>query len=478
MTRGTERDKNILWTDGIVYYSFHKSVSGKFRADINRAISTLETLTCLQFRRRRNEIDYVIFSARQNAGCASYIGRVGGRQTIDLGPGCEDQAIVLHEICHALGMWHEQSRPDRDDYVQILKDNIERNAQSQFRKRNKFYIDSLGSRYDYGSVMHYDLNAFAKRSELETMKVINQREYRRQGQPDIGFGPTLSKLDVTQLNRLYNCPRSGVPGYLTVHIQNAENLNQMANAYVMVTAYDDKRNSITKRTSYVNGTNNPTFDEGLEFGSQNSWQYIEVSIWDYSVDPDIDDTQLTDVQVFSVNPWQRNHIHCDNKRCNTFLTFSSQLTRECHCYNGGTCPRGGWRCQCPNDYRGTQCEYPHGRLHIFARRGNNLKNRDRAERTSVSDPFLEVTAFDHNGGSKTLYTQVVQDSLDPVWNERLEFGDNVWSWFTVRVWDEDPEYIQWLSYAYTFPLLSHTAQKRQRMNGFRGYIEFDYYFRP
>ena len=478
MIRGTERDKNVLWADGMIYYTFHKSVSSKFKTDINRAISTLETLTCLQFRRRRNQRDYIVFSARKNAGCSSYIGRKSGRQTIDLGPGCEDQATILHEICHALGMWHEQSRPDRDNYVQLLKDNIKGNALGQFRKRSRFYIDSLGTRYDYGSVMHYDLNAFAKRSGLKTMKVINRREYRRQGEPDIGYGPTLSKLDVTQLNRLYNCPRSGIPGYLTVYIQSAENLKQKANAYVMVTAYDDKRNGITKKTNYVNGTNDPTFDEVLEFGGQNSWQYVEVSIWDYNDDPDLHDAQLTDVQTFSLNPWHRNHIHCDSKKCNTFLTFSTNLSRECHCYNGGTCPTQGWQCQCPNDYGGPQCEYAHGSLHIFAQRGQNLKDRDRSVRTSVSDPYLEVTAFDHHGGRKTLYTQVIQDSLNPVWRERLDFGENEWSWFTVQVWEEDRAYIQWLSYAYTFPLLSHTTQKRQRMKGFQGFVEFDYYFQP
>ena len=55
-------------------------------------------------------------------------------QVVSLGRGCVQHGIVLHELLHVLGMWHEQSRLDRDQHVRILWHNILLGKEDQFAR--------------------------------------------------------------------------------------------------------------------------------------------------------------------------------------------------------------------------------------------------------------------------------------------------------------------------------------------------------
>ena len=57
-----------------------------------------------------------------------------GVQLVSLGAGCVQHGVVLHELLHTLGLWHEQSRLDRDQYVRILWENIRAGKEDNFAK--------------------------------------------------------------------------------------------------------------------------------------------------------------------------------------------------------------------------------------------------------------------------------------------------------------------------------------------------------
>ena len=64
------------------------------------------------------------FVSKLTFRCRSYLGKQGDKQTLTLGSGCGSIATVLHELMHAIGFLHEQSRPDRNYYVNVLYENI------------------------------------------------------------------------------------------------------------------------------------------------------------------------------------------------------------------------------------------------------------------------------------------------------------------------------------------------------------------
>nr|CAH7744345.1 unnamed protein product [Callosobruchus chinensis] len=178
------------------------------KALFKQAMRHWENFTCVKFveRNRDEHQNYIIFTERP-CGCCSFVGKRGnGGQAISIGKNCDKFGIIVHELGHVVGFWHEHTRPDRDNHVNIIRENIMSGQEYNFNKLNEEEVNSLGLTYDYDSIMHYARNTFSKGTYLDTIQPIDVPGRKR---PEIGQRVRLSEGDIAQTNLLYKCPKCG-----------------------------------------------------------------------------------------------------------------------------------------------------------------------------------------------------------------------------------------------------------------------------
>ena len=198
------------WPEGVVPYEFDDGVSAANQTKMLNAMAELERVSSVQFVPWTSETDFLNIQA--GSVNSSYVGRQGGRQEVNIAS-WDWRWIIVHELMHALGFWHEQSRPDRDGYIVIEWDNIEPGQGHNFQEQ--FWGAGHYGPYDFHSIMHYGQCAFSNCTPCcSTITVLPPNQAM---QTVIGQRTNFSRWDSLSVGFIY--PREPNWQFLSVNAQ-------------------------------------------------------------------------------------------------------------------------------------------------------------------------------------------------------------------------------------------------------------------
>jgi Astacin (Peptidase family M12A) len=154
------RNEFYRWPGGVVPFTIDSNLGGS-DARVSAAIAHWQANTPIRFIARTNETAYINF--KDGTGCStSAFGRDTNGDTIILDHTACSTGNAIHEIGHAMGLFHEQSRSDRDSWVTVNWGNIKSGYSSQFNTYLQMGTDGWDNgAFDFGSVMLYDSFAFS-----------------------------------------------------------------------------------------------------------------------------------------------------------------------------------------------------------------------------------------------------------------------------------------------------------------------------
>ncbi len=184
-----------LWPGGVVYYRFSASLSSTMRHRVKRAMAAWEDRASIVFEKAGpGRDDYVLIKPFQHPYCRASIGHGSGVRYMWLSHVCS-VGLIKHELGHSLGLYHEQSRQDRDKHVRILWNNVERWARGNFDRYRETAGRDVGP-YDLDSIMQYSSYAFSKNGAPTIVRVSD-------GRPFGGYRTAISDLDARYVKRIY-----------------------------------------------------------------------------------------------------------------------------------------------------------------------------------------------------------------------------------------------------------------------------------
>ncbi|PAV90881.1 hypothetical protein WR25_15789 isoform B [Diploscapter pachys] len=180
------------WTNNEIFYYFDKNFPLKKRDLVEKALSILEEVTCARFKQNSTSKNRIrVFQGN-------------GEQELSLGQGCHSIGTIQHEFLHAIGIWHEHMRSDRDDYLTVDLSDVSPSKQYNFDKLNERVSQNFID-FDYASVMHYPPAVFT------TNNTVSMYTISREFQFTIGM-KQLAFSDIYKINQFLNC--TGIEFYL------------------------------------------------------------------------------------------------------------------------------------------------------------------------------------------------------------------------------------------------------------------------
>uniref|UniRef100_A0A914H282 Metalloendopeptidase n=1 Tax=Globodera rostochiensis TaxID=31243 RepID=A0A914H282_GLORO len=188
-----------------IQFVLDNSLAASDKSAVRAAVTEIQSKSCIRFVEAAisppgPHLKYIKYPNPSFCG-TSYVGRVSPLNPIYLSFLCGNtMGVAVHETLHALGLQHEQVRPDRDNFITIFWNNMDPQRYDMFAVSPANKFSSYGIRYDFSSVMHYDSKIAARQFGLKTMtaKVNPEENDAKMGQRN-GLSPS----DVEALNRMY-----------------------------------------------------------------------------------------------------------------------------------------------------------------------------------------------------------------------------------------------------------------------------------
>lgn len=281
-TRGAGRIGR-QWPNNKVYYSL-SGVPADVVPYIYAAISWIEDGSYIEMCQRYNEKDYIQFSVNDQLASTAYsdfIGRKGGQQNIVLSSSYAKRiGSIVHEICHAVGMYHEMCRTDRDKYVKINFDGMSESERYQYKTYAELGESGINvGAFDFSSIMMYPSNGvmyklngdyiFAQRDSLSNTDMLTLAKLQPLGNDYMFYNPLGTDEPIYTDYELQNSKTLRCPEGANIDFKLQYSFDPSDSKYG---SYSEKDFNIKAIVSIVNRKNNKeVFRKEVPLNKASSW---------------------------------------------------------------------------------------------------------------------------------------------------------------------------------------------------------------